>query len=73
MNKIIGIYIGVLLICFNSLNGKGLEDGYDITIQINNIKDKVAYLGYNFGDQKFVKDTSEVSADGYFILKDLKT
>ena len=34
--------------------------GYEITVKINDIKDTVAYLGYNFGDQKFVKDTSKV-------------
>ncbi len=34
--------------------------GYDITVKIRNFKDTVAYLGYNFGDQKFVKDTSKV-------------
>ena len=34
--------------------------GYDITVKIKNFKDTVAYLGYNFGDQKFVKDTSKV-------------
>jgi hypothetical protein len=36
------------------------SQGYDITVKINNLKDTVAYLGYSFGDQKFVKDTSKV-------------
>ena len=40
------------------------EEGHHITIQIKNIKDTVAYLGYHFGDQKFVKDTARVEADG---------
>ncbi|HLF34583.1 MAG TPA: thioredoxin-like domain-containing protein [Cyclobacteriaceae bacterium] len=40
---------------------EALAQGYDITIRINNIKDTAAYLGYNFGDQKFVSDTSKVS------------
>jgi len=64
MNKIIGLFIVVLISCFCDGNAKVLEEGYDITIQINNIKDTVAYLGYNFGDQKFVKDTSQVFDDG---------
>jgi thiol-disulfide isomerase/thioredoxin len=38
------------------------EEGYDITIQINNIKDTEVYLGYHFGDQKFVKDTARVES-----------
>ncbi len=37
-----------------------IAQGYDYTIKIRNFKDTVAYLGYNFGDQKFVKDTSRV-------------
>jgi len=45
------------------------EEGYDITIQIKNIKDTVAYLGYHFGDQKFVKDTSKVEVDGVIHFK----
>ncbi len=42
------------------LSGQSLDQGYDITVKIENIKDSVVYLGYNFGDQKFVKDTSRV-------------
>ena len=40
------------------------EEGHDITIQIKHLKDTVVYLGYHFGDQKFVTDTSKVEADG---------
>jgi peroxiredoxin len=40
------------------------QEGYDITVQIRNMKDTVGYLGYHFGDQKFVTDTSRVGADG---------
>ncbi len=32
--------------------------GYDITLKIRDCKDSIAYLGYNFGDQKFIKDTA---------------
>lgn len=37
-----------------------ISQGYDIKVTVRNIKDSVAYLGYHFGDQKFVKDTSLV-------------
>lgn len=40
------------------------EEGHHITIQIKHMKDTVAYLGYHFGDQKFVTDTARVEADG---------
>ncbi len=36
------------------------SQGYDIQVTVRNIKDSAAYLGYHFGDQKFVKDTSLV-------------
>ncbi len=34
--------------------------GYDFTFRVKNIKDTIAYLGYNFGSEKFIKDTSGV-------------
>jgi peroxiredoxin len=45
---------------FNRSNGKSLDQGFDITVQIDDFPDTIAYLGYHFGDQKFVKDTSRV-------------
>ena len=55
-------FISVIAICLTLgvRNFSRAAEGYDITIQINNIKDTVVYLGYHFGDQKFVKDTSKV-------------
>lgn len=43
--------------------------GYDISVKIRNFKDTVAYLGYNFGDQKFVKDTATTNHDGILRFK----
>ena len=57
----IGLFF--LLVSCRSNNALGYDinaKGYDITVKIRNFKDTVAYLGYNFGDQKFVKDTSKV-------------
>jgi thiol-disulfide isomerase/thioredoxin len=45
------------------------EEGHNITVQIRNIKDTVAYLGYHFGDQKFVTDTAKVEAGGVIHFK----
>jgi peroxiredoxin len=62
LNKPLIAFFSLIAICLNlgiSTSSKA-EEGYDITIQINNIKDTVAYLGYHFGDQKFVKDTAKV-------------
>jgi thiol-disulfide isomerase/thioredoxin len=45
------------------------EEGYDITVQVKNMKDTVGYLGYHFGNQKFITDTSKVDADGMMHFK----
>ena len=48
------------------------DDSYDIKIKIANIKDSVIYLGYHFGDQKYVKDTARiVNEAGHFNGKEL--
>jgi thiol-disulfide isomerase/thioredoxin len=54
------ILLNVHLIAFSAHK----EEGYDITVQIRNLQDTVAYLGYHFGDQKFVKDTAKVEQGG---------
>lgn len=35
--------------------------GYRISIEVEGITDSVLYLGYHFGNQKFLKDTSNIS------------
>ena len=58
--------IGIILF-FNT--HKSGAQGFDIEVVIPNIKDTVAYLGYHFGDQKFVKDTSKVHPGGRIHFK----
>jgi len=45
------------------------SQGYEIQVTVHNIKDTAAYLGYHFGDQKFVKDTSTVLEGDKLIFK----
>jgi thiol-disulfide isomerase/thioredoxin len=54
----------ILVLVSTCTFAEGKDEGYEISIQIRNIKDTIAYLGYHFGDQKFVTDTSEVETDG---------
>jgi len=54
------VFIIILLAVSVKVFGKGQDQGYHIKIQIDHFKDTMAYLGYHFGDQKFVKDTSKV-------------
>ncbi len=62
LKKPIITFISLIAICLTmgTSTFSQPEEGYDITIKINNIKDTIVYLGYHFGDQKFVKDTSKV-------------
>jgi len=62
LNLLVSFVAFCLAIC-TQLPALG-QEGYDITIQIHNVKDDVGYLGYHFGDQKFVKDTARVEAGG---------
>ena len=48
----------------------GFSQGYDITVKIKNFPDTAAYLGYNFGDQKFIKDTARVKDSNILEFKD---
>lgn len=61
--SVIGLAFILLFFRFTSYTKPAVRD-YDITIKIHHIKDTVAYLGYHFGDQKFVKDTSAVMPGG---------
>jgi peroxiredoxin len=50
-------------------SGESTDQGFDITVEIDHFPDTVAYLGYHFGDQKFVKDTSRVSKNSVLHFK----
>ena len=44
------------ILTFNFTNAQG----YRIEIEVEGIKDSILYLGYHFGNQKFLKDTAKV-------------
>ena len=76
-NKIFIPILAILSIfTLSKSSGKIKDQGFDISVQINHFPDTVAYLGYHFGDQKFVKDTSRVYDKNILHFKgseDLKT
>lgn len=45
------------------------QDTYEIKLKIDGIEDSVAYLGYHYGDKKYVQDTAEVDASGQILFK----
>lgn len=57
------------ILSFSNVYGKSNDQGFDITVQIDHFPDTVAYLGYHFGDQKFVKDTSRVNQNNVLHFK----
>jgi len=48
-----------LLLVAHSVSGQ--KPGYDIKVQIEGIQDTTVLLGYHYGSQKYIRDTSEVS------------
>lgn len=45
------------------------QNGYNIKLKVNGIEDSVAYLGYHYGNKKYVQDTSVVEKSGQVIFK----
>ena len=46
--------------------------GYEIKVKVNNLKDDVSYLGYYFGDKRYIKDTVNV-VNGTFTFGAMKS
>ncbi len=44
-------------------------EGYEITVTIKNIQDSVCYLGYPYGDKKYIQDTAKVTNGDTFIFQ----
>lgn len=63
IKKILPFVAFLSILTLHTTQGKSTDQGFDITIQIDHFPDTIAYLGYHFGDQKFVKDTSRVDAN----------
>lgn len=64
MKKLIGV--GVVLFCMLFGSSKSFGQGYDIKITVEGMEDSVAYLGYVFGDQRFLTDTARASGTGVY-------
>lgn len=55
----------ILLLAFLSLATFG-QSGYKIEFKVKGLKDTTAYLGYNIGEQSYIKDTASVNSIGSF-------
>lgn len=43
--------------------------GYEIKLKIDGFDQKEIYLGYYFGDKQYLKDTTQLNDEGYFVFK----
>jgi hypothetical protein len=64
-----------LFLSFFSVNHfvAGADDGYKITVKVNNLKDSVCYLGFYYGDKKYVQDTARINAAGQYVFEGSET
>ena len=45
---------------------------YEIKVKFKNLKDTVCFLGFNFGNNKYIRDTAKVNSKGIAIFKGTK-
>ncbi|MCK5700970.1 MAG: DUF4369 domain-containing protein, partial [Cyclobacteriaceae bacterium] len=48
------------------------DNAYRIEVKINKFKDDVCYLGYPYGDKKYIADTAELNDEGKFVFEGTK-
>lgn len=48
------------------------EPVYQISVKINKFKGNVLYLGYPYGDKKYLADTAEINQNGVFVFEGTK-
>lgn len=65
MDKIKLLGLLLLISTFQGLS----QTGYELNFKVVGLTDKVIYLGYHFGDQRYVKDTVEVGFGGKVTFK----
>ncbi|MCX7743500.1 MAG: DUF5106 domain-containing protein [Flavobacteriales bacterium] len=63
MMKKIFIAIILLMIFVGGYNAQGITN-YSYKFKINGLKDTVCYLGFHFGEKKFVRDTARINSKG---------
>lgn len=57
----------LLVFCFQAVHAaNGVPKGHKIRVKIDNYAEKQLVLGFYYGEKPYVKDTAELSADGFF-------
>ncbi len=65
MRKILSIFI-IAIFSFSKIQA---QTGYNIKVKLNNYQDQQLYLGFNYGDKRYIKDTAYVDKKGFFNFK----
>lgn len=66
------ILLPLLAVVFLNIDVKA-QEAYTVQVKIENTKDTVAYLGYPYGDKKYVLDTAKVENENVFIFHKVDT
>jgi len=71
MNKRLTLikWIGALLLVMQHTFLFAQKPAYEYTIKIKNTKDTVCYLGYPYGDKRYIQDTATVQNKDTFVFK----
>lgn len=66
-----GKFATSLFLCLFSINHfvSGADEGYKIAVKVNNLKDSVCYLGFYYGDKKYVQDTARINDAGLYVFE----
>lgn len=65
---VLTIFALSLLVCARAQE----EKAYSIKLQVNNFQGDVCYLGYPYGDKKYIADTAQINANGEFVFEGTK-
>ena len=72
MKKLTFLFIFILLIASSNTFSQYKISDYEIKIKFKNLKDTVCFLGFHFGNNKYVRDTARVDNKGVAIFKGSK-
>jgi len=68
MNLKVGLIL-IFTFCLFFTNAYPDGNAYRIEVKVDKFQGDVAYLGYPYGDKKYLADTAEVNDDGVFVFE----
>jgi len=64
------LFILLFLSFFSTpLFASGSSNGYKISVKVDNLPDSVCYLGFYYGDKKYVQDTARINDSHQFVFE----